>query len=149
VGEELTRIARNLEPTKEPQMLLAIPSVALGFGAFFLCAATCTHFDEIGSSPLSLVPDWAAGFAMVGGAFVSSRDWSDGRAYQVAAWAFMVSLLFHSFLGNLEGWLSPGPAEVPTGLVSLSQGPYLASVGILCLVALGGLISSLRSRSQS
>ena len=57
---------------------LAKPLVALGFGAFFLCAATCTHFDELGS-PLSLAPDWAAGLFMVGGAVVSRRDWSDGR----------------------------------------------------------------------
>ena len=127
-------------------LFLAKPSVALGFGAFFLCAATCTHFDEISSSPLSLIPDWAAGFVLVGGAVVSGRDWTVGRVYQVAAWAFMVSLLFHSFLGNLEEWLWPGPADVATGLVSLPQSAYLASVGILCFVAVGGLVGSLRSK---
>jgi hypothetical protein len=84
---------------------LAKPSVALGFGAFFLCAATCTHFDELGT-PLSLAPDWAAGLFLVGGAVSSSRDWGSGRTYQVAAWAFMVSLLLASFLSNLEDWRS-------------------------------------------
>jgi hypothetical protein len=128
-------------------MFLAKPSVALGYGAFFLCAATCTHFDELGS-PLSLAPDWAAGLFMVGGAVVSGRDWSGGRTYQIAAWAFMVSLLFASFLGNLEAWMASESTGV-TGLVSMSQGPYLASVGILLAVAIGGLISSLRVQSKA
>ena len=127
-------------------MFLAKPSVALGFGAFFLCAVACTHFDELGS-PLSLAPDLAAGALMVGGAFVSGRDWSGGRPYQIAAWAFMVSLLFASFLGNLEEWMASESHGV-TGLVSLPQAPYLASVGILLAVALGGLISSLRSQNN-
>jgi hypothetical protein len=127
---------------------LAKPSMALGFGAFFLCAVTCTHFGEIGTNALTLVPDWAAGFAMVGGAAVSRRNWSDGRAYQVAAWAFMVSLLFGSFLGNFDEWLSPGPTDAGTGLVNLPQGAYFASVGILCVVALAGLVSSLRSKND-
>jgi len=61
----------------------------------------------------------------------------------------MLSLLFHSFLGNLEEWLSPDPADIATGLVSLPQGVYLVSVGILCIVALGGLFSSLRLQSKS
>ena len=122
---------------------LAKPLVALGFGAFFLCAATCTHFNELGSP--SLAPDWAAGLFMVGGAVVSRRNWSDGRTYQVAAWAFMVSLLSASFLGNLEEWFA---SESPglTGLVSMSQGFYLVSVGLLLAFAIGGLVSSLRSK---
>ena len=124
--------------------LLAKPTVALGFGAFFLCAVACTHFEELGS-PLSMAPDWAAGLFMVGGAVVSRRDWDNGRTYQVAAWAFMVSLLFASFLGNLEGWMA-SESEGVTGLVSLPHGVYLASIGILLAVALGGLISSLRSQ---
>ena len=84
---------------------------------------------------------------MVGGAVVSSRDWSVGRTYQIAAWAFMVSLLFASFLGNLEEWMASESAGV-TGLVSMSQGPYLASVGTLLAVAIGGLISSLRLQNK-
>jgi uncharacterized membrane protein YhiD involved in acid resistance len=85
---------------------------------------------------------------MVGGAVISRRDWSDGRTYQIAAWAFMVSLLFASFLGNLEEWMasqSPGVA----GLVSMSQGTYLASIGLLLAFAIGGLIGSLRSKNNA
>jgi hypothetical protein len=60
----------------------------------------------------------------------------------------MVSLLFASFLGNLESWMASEPSGV-TGLVSLSQGTYLTSIGILLAVALGGLASSLRSQSHA
>jgi hypothetical protein len=52
---------------------LAKPFVALGFGAFFLRAATCAHFDEIRVTPLSLGPDWAAGIFLVGGLVASLR----------------------------------------------------------------------------
>jgi len=122
---------------------LARPSVALGFGTFFLCAATCAHFDEIAAAPLSLAPDWAAGILLVGGAVISRQDWGSGRPYQIAAWAFMVSLLFGSFLGNFEEWMSQAPDGGTAGLVSMSQGAYFASITILFVLALGGLISSL------
>ena len=128
---------------------LARPAVALGFGAFFLCAATCAHFDQISTAPLSLAPDWAAGFLLVGGAIISGQDWGHGRSYQIAAWAFMVSLLFGSFLGNLEEWVSQSPDAGATGLISVSQGPYLAIITILFVLALGGLISSLAARAGS
>jgi len=127
---------------------LARPLVALGFGAFFLCAATCAHFDEIGTAPLSLGPDWAAGIFLVGAAVVSRRDWNSGRTYQIAAWAFMASLLFGSALGNLEEWMSNAP-DGSSGLVSLPRGPYVAIVSVLFLVSLAGLIASLRARDTS
>ena len=128
---------------------LAKPFVALGFGAFFLCAATCAHFDEIVTTPLSIGPDWTAGVLLVGGALISGRDWSNGRTYQVAAWAFMVSLLFGSVLGNIQGWTSHASGAGSSGLVSISEGPYLAIVSILFLVSLGGLIMSLKTRDIS
>jgi hypothetical protein len=123
---------------------LAKPFVAMGFGAFFLCAATCAHFDEITSSPLSLAPDWAAGLFLVGGAVRSGRDWDSGRTYQIAAWAFMVSLLFASVLGNIEEGMSHA-VDGSSGLVTLPPTVYLAIVCTLFLVSLGGLIMSLRS----
>jgi hypothetical protein len=123
---------------------LAKPFVALGFGAFFLCAATCAHLDEITTSPLSLGPDWAAGVFLIGGAVLSGRNWDTGRAYQIAAWAFMVSLLFGSVVGNIEEWMSHAPDTHAAGLVSMSQGTYLLVVSVLFLVSLGGLIMSLR-----
>jgi hypothetical protein len=125
---------------------LARPSVALGFGAFFLCAATCAHFDELGT-PWDLVPDWTAGVILVGGAVVSRRDWGTGRQYQIAAWAFMVCLLFLSFLGNFQDWLTQSPeATGSRGLVSMTQGPYTIIVGMLFVVELAGLAGSLRAR---
>ena len=130
-------------------MMLAKPSVALGFGVFFLCAVACTHSTEMFSRPLWLLPDWVAGLAVVGGAVVSRRDWNVGRPYQVAGWAFMVSLLLESFLGNLEEWMDSSPADVGTDIVSLPHGVYLASIGVLGLVALGALIGTLRARMDA
>ena len=124
--------------------LFARPGMAVAFGAFFICAATCTHFDEITTSPRSLAPDWAAGVFLFGGAILSSRDWPDGRVYQVAAWAFMVSLLFNSVHGNLESWLASETAAAPTGLVTLPLGLHLAIEAVLLAVACGGPIASLR-----
>ena len=124
---------------------LAKPSVALGFGAFFLCAATCAHFDEVGT--WDLVPDWTAGIILLSGAVISRRDWGTGRQYQIAAWAFMVCLLFLSFLGNFQDWLTQSPEATGSGgLVSMTQGPYTFIVGILFIVALAGLTGSLRAR---
>jgi hypothetical protein len=127
---------------------LSKPVVALAFGLFFLCAVTCAHFDQLATYPLGVVPDWAAGVFLVGGAVASRRDWTDGRVYQIAAWAFIASLLFGSMIGNFEEWQA-APAEGGTsGLVSMSQGTYLAIVTALFLVALFGLIASLRSRGR-
>jgi hypothetical protein len=122
------------------------PLVALAFGLFFLCAVTCAHFDQLTTYPLGVVPDWAAGAFLVGGAVASRRDWTDGRVYQVAAWAFTASLLFASMIGNFEEWRAEATEGGASGLVSMSQGTYVAIVTALFLVALFGLIASLRAR---
>jgi len=140
-----------MEPTRliGTMMMLAKPSVALGFGLFFLCAVACTHSNEMFSSPLSLMPDWVAGLAVIGGAVVSGRNWNVGQPYQVAGWAFMASLLLESFVGNLEEWMDSNRADVGTEIVSLPHDVYLASIGVLGLVALGALIATLRARTDA
>ena len=125
---------------------LARPSLALGFGGFFLCAVTCTHTDELAAAPLSVVPDLTAGMLLIGAAIVSGRDWRGGRPFQIAAWAFMVSLLLGSFLGNLQEWGAHAPEASTSALVSIPEGPYLAIVGALFVLSLGGLIVSLQAR---
>ena len=117
---------------------LSNPVVALAFGLFFLCAVTCAHFDQLFTSPLSVVPDWAAGVFLVGGSVASHRDWTDGRVYQIAAWAFTASLLFASMVGNFEEWQAQPADRGTAGLVSMSQGTYLTIVTALFLVALCG-----------
>ena len=125
---------------------LSNPVVALAFGLFFLCAVTCAHFDQVTTYPLAVIPDWAAGVFLVGGAVASRRDWTDGRVYQIAAWAFTASLLFGSMTGNFEQWLAEPTEGGTSGIVSMSQGTYLVIVTALFLVALFGLIASLHSR---
>ena len=125
---------------------LSSPVAALVFGLVFLCAVTCAHFDELSTAPLSVVPDWAAGVFLVGAAVAGRRDWTEGRVYQVAAWAFTASLLFASTVGNFEEWQAAPEQGGASGLVSMSQGTYLAIVTALFLVALVGLIASLRAR---
>jgi hypothetical protein len=126
---------------------LAKPSVALGFGAFFLCAATCAHFDELTVTPLSLGSDWITGVVLMVGGVLSGRDWLRGRQYQVVGWAFMASLLLHSFLGNLNDLITHAPdASGSSGLVALSLRPYLVIVGVLLAVAVGGLLTTLEGR---
>jgi hypothetical protein len=126
---------------------LAKPTMAVGFGLFFLCAVACTHFEEITSRPLSLIPDWTAGTLLIGMGVINRRDRSAGRTYQIAAWAFMLSLLFASSLGSLEEWLAPASAQGVESIVSLSLGGYLLAKGVLCFIALGALLSSLRMQN--
>ena len=126
---------------------LAKPTVAVRFGLFFLCAVACTHFQEITSRPLSLLPDWTAGTLLIGVGVISRRDRSARRRYQIAAWAFMLSLLFASSVGSLEEWLARASAQGVESIVSLSLGAYLLSKGVLCFIALGALFSSVRTQN--
>ena len=127
----------------------AKPSVALGFGAFFLCAVTCTHFDELLATPLLLVSDFAAGLVLIAGGVLSGRDWLGGRQYQIVGWSFMASLLLGSFFGNLTDLLKHAPeANGSTGLVALSQGPYTLIVGVLFVVSVCGLWMTLVTPSE-
>ena len=80
----------------------AKPTVALAFAAFYFCALICTHVDDVTAAPLDLGGDLLAGVALLVGGVLSGRDWAQGRQYQVVGWSFMVSLLFHSVLGNLS-----------------------------------------------
>jgi hypothetical protein len=127
--------------------LMAKPIVALGFGAFFFCGFVCTHFDEIATAPLPTAPDWVVGAFLLIGGFASRRDWSSGYVYQVAGWAAMTTLLFGSVVGNFEAWIADPLSADAEGLVSMSQGLYLSLVALLFVIALGGLIASLRARS--
>ena len=121
----------------------AHPFVALYFGAFFLCAVTCTHVDDILAMPLSVVSDFAAGIILIAGAIAGRRNWAQGRPYQIAAWAFITSLLFDSVLGNFQDWASHSVDAHATGLVAISRGPYLAIETALLLLSCVGLAGSL------
>jgi hypothetical protein len=109
----------------------------------------CTHFDEITTSPLPTAPDWVVGAFLLMGGIASRRDWTSGYVYQVAGWAAMASLLLGSVVGNFEVWRAEPLSGNTNDLVSMSQGSYLAAVSLLFVVALGGLIASLRARGSA
>jgi hypothetical protein len=121
---------------------LARPIVAIGFGAFLVCAETCLHFESFLSLPqswLSLpIHDWVAGCFLIYGGVRSNRDWRTGRLYQLAAWAFNASLMCGAFFAHLEEWSSNVPAD---GWIS--AGAFLIIIGVLFAVSVGGLVSTI------
>jgi hypothetical protein len=124
----------------------AKPAVAIGFGAFFLCAETCLHAQEVlqfASRPLELpVYDWVAGGFLLIAGVLSYREWSIvRRQYQAVAWAFMLSLLTGASLSMLHEWLTP-----PDESGWLSEGAFLTIVVMMTFIALCGLVSTVRVR---
>jgi len=100
--------------------------------------------DEVFGTPLSLASDWVAGFALVAGGTLSARNWLDGQGYQLVGWAFMASLLPHSFFGNVEDIITHAPDAIgSTGLVPIAQTPYTLIVGVLCALSFVGLWATL------
>ena len=126
----------------------AKPAVAIAFGAFFLCAETCLHAEDVlqfASRPLDLpVYDWSAGgFLLVAGT-LSFREWSTvRRQYQAVAWGFMLSLLVGASFSMLSEWLAP-----PNESEWLSEGWFLVIVVTMAIIALCGLTSTLRVRES-
>jgi hypothetical protein len=122
------------------------PAFAFAFGLFLLCAETCLHFASVAAAPADLsswpIYDWVAGFFLMYGAARASRDWLTGRMWLVAAWAFTGSLLFGAFFELLGELLTatPPPADewVPLPL-------FVALVGVLLILSVGGLLAVLRS----
>jgi len=121
----------------------AKPTVALGFAAFFFCGLICTHVEDVTAAPLDLGGDVLAGVALFVGGVLSGRDWGQGRQYQVVGWSFMVSLLFHSVLGNLSDILIHATDGARSGLVVLSPVAYTAIEGLLLVVSTVGLWTTL------
>ena len=124
---------------------LARPAVAIAFGAFFLCAETCLHAEELSrfaSRPTDLpVYDWlAGGFLLVAGLLSLRQSSTRRRQYQAVAWGFMLSLLVGATWSILSDWLTP-PDE--TGW--LSEGGFLIAVVTMTIIAACALTSTLRA----
>jgi len=125
----------------------ANPILAIGFGAFLLCAETCRHFESLLALPgswLSLpIHDWVAGCFLVYGGVRSQREWSTGRLYQLGAWAFNASLLCGAFLGHLEDWSAGAPAED-----WISERPLVIIIGFLFAISVCALVSTMMVTSR-
>ncbi len=127
----------------------ARPALAITFGAFFLCAETCLHAEDIvqfASRPLDLpVYDWLAGGFLLTAGVLSFRNWSTmRRQYQAVAWGFMLSLLIGASLSIFGEWLTP-----PDESEWMSEGAFLTIVVTMTIIALVGLVSTLRVRDSS
>ena len=118
--------------------------VAIGFGAFILCAETCLHIGEIiEPSTWTDLPlhDWFAGAFLVYGGVAVRRNPVRGRAVQAAAWGFMCSLLFAAFVGHWQEWrtqTTPSDEWVPEGV-------FVAILLTLLIVSGVALFSTLAS----
>jgi hypothetical protein len=124
----------------------AKPGVAITFGAFMLCAETCLHaesFFAAGATAFELpFYDWTAGAFLLTAGVLSRRSWTlTRRQYQAVAWGFMLSLLFGALVSQAQEWLTP-PNEVAWGL---SEGGFLGIILGLAVIALCGLVSTVRA----
>lgn len=128
----------------------AKPGVAIAFGAFMLCAETCLHAESFlaaGATPFELpFYDWTAGAFLLTTGVLSQRSWSlSRRQYQAVAWGFMLSLLFGALLSQLQEWLTP-PHVIEWGI---SEGVFVGIILTLVVIALCGLVSTLRAEDAS
>jgi hypothetical protein len=128
----------------------ASPGVAIAFGAFMLCAETCLHaesFMAAGATSFELpIYDWTAGVFLLTAGVMSQRAWTlSRRQYQAVAWAFMLSLLFGALMSFVQEWLTP-PNVVEWGI---SEGGFVGIILALTVIALCGLVSTLRTADSS
>jgi hypothetical protein len=128
----------------------AQPGVAMAFGAFMLCAETCLHAESFlaaGASAFELpLYDWTAGVFLLTAGVLSHRAWTmTRRQYQAVAWAFMLSLLFGALVSYVQEWLTP-PNVVEWGI---SEGVFVGIILTLVVIALCGLVSTLKAESRT
>ena len=125
----------------------AHPLLAIGFGAFILCAESCNHLDDIlHPSHWYELPlyDWSAGAFLVGAGIATRRDAVGGQPWQGAAWAYMVSLLAGAFLAHWEAW-----SAEPVADGWMPQRVLVGIIGALLLVGLCALLATLLARRRA
>jgi hypothetical protein len=121
--------------------MFASPRFALGFGIFIALAETVRRWGNWPFPPF-LFDDWIAGLFLVYGAFRSRRNWTTGRPFQAAAWAFMCGLMYGSFFSHLEHWAHPPEAGW------IPHEALVVIIGILYALAISGLLSTLLTTSR-
>ena len=128
----------------------ARPGVAIAFGAFMLCAETGLHAESFLAAGATVFElpfyDWTAGVFLLTAGVLSQRSWTmTRRQYQAVAWGFMLSLLCGALVSQLQEWLTP-PNDVEWGI---SEGAFLGIILTLAVIALFGLVSTLRAGESS
>jgi hypothetical protein len=115
------------------------PRLALGYGIFLALAETARRWGNWPFLPFVL-DDWIAGMFLVYAGVRSDSDWTAGRPYQAAAWAFASGMMYMSFFGHLEHWTAP-----PEG-GWVPHGALVGIIGLLFGTALAGLVTTLARR---
>ena len=128
----------------------AKPGVAIAFGAFMLCAETCLHAESFLAADATAFElplyDWTAAVFLLTTGVMSQRSWTlTRRQYQAVAWAFMLSLLFGALVSFVQEWLTP-PNVVEWGI---SEGGFVAIILALVIIAMFGLVSTLRAEDRT
>jgi uncharacterized membrane protein YkvI len=111
-----------------------------------LCAETCLHAESFLAADATTFElplyDWTAGVFLLTTGMLSQRSWTlTRRQYQAVAWAFMLSLLFSALVSFVQEWLTP-PDVIESGV---SEGVFVGIIFTLALIALSGLVSTLRA----
>ena len=107
----------------------------------------CANRGSIEYAGLPWHDDWASVVFLVYAAVQSRRDWVIDRPIQIAAWAFVLSLMSGAFFRELKGWLAHAPDAIGnSGLIPVPEDAYVLIIGILSVIALGALVSSIRTR---
>jgi hypothetical protein len=118
--------------------------VAIGFGAFLICAEVCLHVDPIRMLPGSFwqlpLHDWIAGGYLIYAGRLARRGDDAAPTHLVAAWAFNASLLCGAVFSHVED-LSSG-AEPPNA-ESLA---FVCAIVALFSMSLRGLVTAVRTQ---
>lgn len=124
----------------------AKPVVAISFGAFFLCAETCLHGEEIlqfAGEPFALpIYDWSAGAFLLAAGVLTQRAWTvTRRQYQAVAWGFMLSLLLGALIPTVQEWRTP-PDTVEWGI---SEAGFVIIIAAMVVIAIAGVVGTIRT----
>jgi hypothetical protein len=123
----------NLELSRRLALLGMIPFIA----------DTIRRWHQLGD--FKIWPFWLDDFLLGGfllyGAWLTGKDVKKGRHFLAAAWGFACGMAYPSFFVQLTSLDKPDPAPIPSVWVAVIK-------GIFFLLAVLGLISSLRDRKK-
>jgi hypothetical protein len=113
------------------------------FGVIPFIADTIRRWHQLGD--IKIWPFWLDDFLLGGfllySAWLTKKDAKNGRRFLSAAWGGACGMAYISFFGQITSLDKPDPAPIPSVWVAVV-------IGIFFLLAILGLISSLREKKQ-